>query len=42
MLEHLAYVYDIKLRLIQLDKPTRNGFIESFNGRFCDEILSEH
>lgn len=23
-------------------KPTRNGFVESFNGRFRDECLNEH
>jgi len=23
-------------------KPTQNGFIESFNGRFRDECLNEH
>lgn len=27
---------------IQPDKPTQNGFIESFNGRFRDEYLNEH
>jgi putative transposase len=30
------------LRLIQPGKPTQNGFIESFNGRFRDECLNEH
>jgi putative transposase len=29
-------------RLIQPSKPTQNGFIESFNGRFGDECLNEH
>ncbi|HBY5111307.1 TPA: transposase, partial [Klebsiella pneumoniae] len=28
--------------LIQPGKPTQNGFIESFNGRFRDECLNEH
>jgi putative transposase len=23
-------------------KPTDNGFIESFNGRLCEECLSQH
>ncbi|AUV30008.1 hypothetical protein C2U48_03970 [Escherichia coli] len=30
------------LTLIQPGKPTQNGFIESFNGRFRDECLNEH
>ncbi|WP_354628680.1 MULTISPECIES: integrase core domain-containing protein [Enterobacteriaceae] len=30
------------MRLIQPGKPTQNGFIESFNGRFRDECLNEH
>ena len=29
-------------RLILPGKPTQNGFIESFNGRFRDEYLNEH
>ena len=28
--------------LIQPGKPTQNGFIESFNGRFRNECLNEH
>ncbi|SQS38065.1 putative side tail fiber protein from lambdoid prophage [Escherichia coli] len=32
----------VELRLIQPGKPTQNGFIESFNGRFRDECLNEH
>jgi putative transposase len=32
----------VELRLIQSGKPTQNGFIESFNGRFRDECLNEH
>lgn len=32
----------MELRLIQPGKPTQNGFIESFNGRFRDECLNEH
>ena len=32
----------MELRLIQPGKPTQNGFIESFNGRFRDECLHEH
>lgn len=26
---------------IQLGKPQQNGFLESFNGRLCDECLNE-
>ena len=32
----------MELKLIQPGKPTQNGFIESFNGRFRDECLNEH
>jgi putative transposase len=32
----------VELRLIQPGKPTQNGFIESFNGRFRNECLNEH
>ncbi|HEM7929589.1 TPA: transposase [Citrobacter braakii] len=32
----------MELQLIQLGKPTQNGCIESFNGRFRDECLNEH
>jgi len=32
----------LELRLIQPGKPTQNGFIASFNGRFRDEYLNEH
>ncbi|PCO04049.1 IS3 family transposase, partial [Microbulbifer flavimaris] len=29
-------------KLIQPGKPTQNGYIESFNGKFRDECLNEH
>lgn len=40
--EQWAFEHGLELRLIQQDKPTQNGFIESFNGRFRDECLNEH
>lgn len=41
-LDHWAFEHSVELRLIQPDKPTQNGFIESINGRFRDESLNEH
>jgi transposase InsO family protein len=32
----------ITLRLIEPGKPNQNAYIESFNGRFRDECLTEH
>lgn len=32
----------MELGLIQQAKPTQNGFVESFNGRFRNECLNEH
>jgi transposase InsO family protein len=32
----------VTLRLIELGKPNRNAYIESFNGRFRDECLNEN
>ena len=37
-----AYRNRVTLRFIQPDKPIQNAYIESFNGRFCDECLNEH
>ncbi len=28
--------------LIEPGKPMQNNYIESFNGKFCDECLNEH
>ena len=41
-LDQWAYRNNVELKLIQPGKPTQNGFIESFNGRFRDECLNEH
>jgi putative transposase len=41
-LDQWAYKHSVELRLIQPGKPTQNGFIESFNGRFRVECLNEH
>ncbi len=41
-LDQWAFEHSVELRLIQPGKPTQNGFIESFNGRFRDECLNEH
>ena len=32
----------VKLHFIEPGKPTQNGFVESFNGKFRDECLDEH
>ncbi|MGY2973528.1 transposase InsO family protein [Pantoea sp. PA1] len=41
-LEQWAFEHGFNLYLIQPDKPTQNGFVESFCGRFRDECLNEH
>ncbi len=41
-LDQWAYRHGVALKLIQPGKPTQNGFIESFNGKFRDECLNEH
>jgi putative transposase len=41
-LDQWAYRNGIALKLIQPGKPTQNGYIESFNGKFRDECLNEH
>ncbi len=37
-----AYARDIGLHFIEPGKPSQNGYIESFNGKFRDECLNEH
>ena len=37
-----AHARGVTLRLIEPGKPTRNAYVESFNGRFRDECLKEH
>jgi len=34
--------HGVELKLIQLGKPMRNGYIERFNGKFRGECLNEH
>jgi len=41
-LDAWAYARDVKLHFIQPGKPSQNGYIESFNGKFRDECLNEH
>lgn len=41
-LEQWAYMNEIKIHFIRPGKPTENGHIESFNGRFRDECLNTH
>lgn len=41
-LDAWAYRWGIQLHFIEPGKPTQNGYVESFNGRFRDECLNEH
>jgi putative transposase len=41
-LDAWAYARDVKLHFIEPGKPSQNGYIESFNGKFRDECLNEH
>lgn len=41
-MDQWAYRNGVELKFIQPGKPTQNGFIESFNGRFRDECLNQH
>ena len=42
LLDQWAYFQGVKLHFIRPGKPTENGHIESFNGRFRDECLNTH
>jgi transposase InsO family protein len=42
VLDQWAYDNDVELHFIEPGKPTQNGFIESFNGKFRDECLNAH
>lgn len=37
-----AYRRNVQIHYIDPGKPTQNAFVESFNGKFRDECLSEH
>ena len=37
-----AYQNGVKLDSIRPARPVENGYIESFNGRLCDECLNVH
>jgi putative transposase len=41
-LDAWAYAKGVELQFIQPGRPVENAFVESFNGRFRDECLSEH
>ena len=41
-LDAWAYEHGVRLHFIRPGKPIENCFVESFNGKFRDECLSEH
>ena len=41
VLERWAHAHGVELHFIQPGKPTQNAFVESFNGKFRDEFLSQ-
>jgi len=41
-LDQWAHQRGVRLNFIQPGKPVQNAFVESFNGKFRDECLSEH
>lgn len=42
VLDEWAYRNGVKLLFIRPGKPVENAFVESFNGKFRDECLSQH
>jgi len=42
VVDHWAYQNQVALHFIERGKPTQNGFIESFNGKFRDECLNQN
>ena len=42
VLDAWAYQEGVELKPIEPGKPSQNGYIESFNGKFRDECLNEH
>src|SRR5215831_4545285 len=42
VLDAWAYAHGVTLDFIEPGKPTQNGYIESFNGKFRDECLDLH
>lgn len=42
VLDAWAYEREVQLTFIQPGKPMQNGHVESFNGKFRDECLSQH
>jgi putative transposase len=41
-LDQWVHKHGVKLHFIRPGKPMDNGYIESFNGKYRDEFLSEH
>ena len=41
-LDAWAYARGVTLRFIRPGRPIENAYVESFNGKFRDECLSEH
>jgi putative transposase len=42
LLDAWAYAHGVTLDFIEPGKPTQNGYLESFNGKFRDECLNVH
>jgi len=42
VMDRWAYAKQIDLKLITAGKQTQNAYVESFNGKFRDECLSDH